>query len=575
MKGMKCVADQKIENLLELSIGTPEELREKSENLSAGYSPQENTWQIIVRYSGDAKELQGQFGQVTPLLAGYAILVVTETELEQLSQNPRVQFIEKPKALYFAVYNGKAASCIPPVQRTPLSLTGAGVLVGLVDSGIDILHPDFRNEDGTTRLAGLWDQTEENGSPPEGYPMGSYYSKERLNEILASGDSVPGRDLSGHGTHVAGIAAGNGRASRGENRGVAFEADILAVKLHNAGRSGDPLTTGLMMGVDFCVRESLRLGQPLALNLSYGNSYGSHQGNSLLETYLDAVSGIGKTTICVGSGNEGNKRRHAQYILVMGQEKQIEFAVAPGERELSIQIWKQYVDDFQITLLAPSGSRIVHGENAKGEFRSVVDETELLWFFGEPAPYSRSQEIYLEMLPVEEGESVRSGIWKIQFMPQNIVDGKIELWMPSGGAIGSETGFLISNTENTLTIPSTAAKPITVGAYNSNTGVYASFSGRGRLCCNGIKPDLSAPGVDIVSCAPGGGYTARTGTSMACPFVTGSAALLMQYGIIQGRDPFLYGEKIKAYLSRGAKRLPGQMEVPDPETGDCGNIVSS
>ena len=566
------MSDQKVENLLELSLDVSQETREKSENLSAGYDEEENIWQVIFRYSGELEDFIGQYDRVTPLLGGYAVAEVTENQLNALAREPRVEFIEKPKALSFAVYEGKLVSCIPPVQRAPFSLTGQGILVGIIDSGIDIYHPDFRNEDGTTRIAGLWDQTltpdaNTGQAPPEGYNMGVYFPREDIDAILALGEKAPTVDVSGHGTHVAGIAAGNGRASRGENRGVAYEAELLIVKLGSRRKEGFPQTAELMQGVDFCVRWSLRNNQPLALNLSYGNSYGSHTGTSLIETYLDTVASIGRTTVCVGSGNEGNQRRHASGILVEGQDRMIEFTVAPGEYNLGIQLWKQYVDRFQITLQTPSGANIVLSEDLEGTYRYVQDGTEILWYFGEPAPYSIQQEIYLELLPEGAYANIRSGVWKIILSPRNIVDGRYDLWMPSGGSINAETGFLVSDVDLTLTIPSTAGKTITVAAYDGNTGTYAPFSGRGYVCCHLVKPDLAAPGVDILSCAPGGGYTSRTGTSMACPFVTGSAALLMQFGIIQGNDPYLFGQKVKAYLIRGAARLSAFQEIPNDRVG--------
>lgn len=564
--------DQKVENLLELSLDVSDETREKSENLSAGYDEEEKMWQIIFRYSGDISNFAGDYDRVTPLLGGYAVAEVTENQLRALAAEPRVEFIEKPKALSFAVYDGKLVSCITPMQNAPFSLTGQGILVGIIDSGIDISHPDFRNEDGSTRIVGLWDQTltpaaGSDQAPPEGYQAGVFFSKEDLDEILASGARVPTVDSSGHGTHVAGIAAGNGRASRGENRGVAYEADLLVVKLGSRRQDGFPQTAELMQGVDFCVRYSLQNNQPLALNLSYGNSYGSHTGSSLIETYLDEAASIGRTTICVGSGNEGNQRRHASGVLGNDQDQVIEFTVAPGEYNLGIQIWKQYVDTFQITLQTPSGGRIVLSEDLQGTYRYVQDGTEILWYFGEPAPYSIQQEIYLELLPEGVYTNIRSGIWKIFLSPRSIVDGRYDLWMPSGSSINKETGFLVSEVNTTLTIPSTASKPITVAAYDGDTGTYASFSGRGYVCCHLVKPDLAAPGVDIVSCAPGGGYTSRTGTSMACPFVTGSAALLMQYGIVEGNDPYLFGQKLKAYLIRGARHLSAFSEYPNDRVG--------
>lgn len=566
------MADQKIENLLELSLDVDENTREKSENLQVGYDRENKKWEVILRYTGDVEILKSQYDGYVSLLRGYGIVSVTRQQLNELSQNPYIEFIEKPKALSFAVYEGKLVSCIPPVQRPPFSLTGAGVLVGVVDSGIDIFHPDFRNADGTTRIVGLWDQTltpkmELGELPPKGYTSGVYFSQEKINEVLQGGTASPTVDISGHGTHVAGIAAGNGMASQGEYRGVAYEADLLIVRLGRPADSGVPQTAQLMQGIDFCIRMGIERSQPLALNLSYGNNYGSHTGTSLLETYLDAVSNIGKNTICIGSGNEGNLGRHAAAVLEMGREHQIEFIIAPGEYNLAIQIWKQYADSFEIRLQSPSGEELVLGESLQGMYRYILDGTELLWYFGEPSPYSLSQEIYLELLPVGLATGIRSGIWKMILIPKRIVQGSIDLWMPSGSSVNEDTGFLISEVERTFTIPSTALKPITVGAYNGNTDSYASFSGRGYAVGGVSKPEIVAPGVDVISCSPGGGYVRRTGTSMACPFVTGSAALLMEYGIVRGLDPYLFGQKVKAYLIGGARQLPSFDSYPNDTIG--------
>lgn len=237
-----------------------------------------------------------------------------------------------------------------------------------------------------------------------------------------------------------------------------------------------------MQAIDFCIRFAAERNQPLALNLSYGNNYGSHTGTSLLETYLDEAALVGRTTICIGSGNEGNLRRHASGQLEAGREKVVEFSVSPYETSLSIQLWKQYVDSFQITLTTPSGSQIVVSEETAGTFRSLQDGMEILWYFGEPSPYQILQEIYLEIIPVSDRAMIQGGIWKLTLMPKQLVDGRFELWMPSGAQINEETGFLVSESALTLTIPSTAMRPITVAAYDANTDTYAAiFRARLRL----------------------------------------------------------------------------------------------
>ena len=561
------MADQKLENMLELSLAANENQREKSENLNVGYDSLTKRWELIIKYSGEL--LLPEYISVLPLYGGYAIISIPETEIESLSQNPQIEYIEKPKNLVLSLYEARAASCITPVQNPPLSLTGKGIIVGIVDSGIDIFHPDFRNEDGTTRILELWDQTIPNEEDSNFfYNRGKIFSRDEINQALMDNDrSFPSRDPSGHGTHVAGIAAGNGRASRGERKGVAPESELLIVKLGNTFPEGFPRTTELMLGMDYCVRKAADLNIPLALNISFGNSYGSHDGSSLLETFIDNLSNLGRTTIAIGSGNEGNKGRHAAGQLVEENPMQIELAVSPNETSLNVQLWKNYVDTFQLRLVAPSGASVVLTEQSIGAYRDVLDRTQLLWYFGEPAPYSVSQEIYLEMIPLPGSSYIQSGIWKLEFTPVNIVDGRFDLWLPSGNAINPSTNFLVPSPDVTLTIPSTASNPIAVAAYNSNTDSFASFSGQGFTGLSLPKPDIAAPGVDITSTAPGGGYTQNTGTSMATPVVTGSAALLMEYGIIQGRDPYLYGQKVKAYLQKGARHLPAVQTYPSPQIG--------
>ena len=398
--------------------------------------------------------------------------------------------------------------------------------------------------------------------------MGQVFSEEDINEALLANDNrFPSRDFSGHGTHVAGIAAGNGRASDGLYAGVAAKSKLLIVKLGNLLPEAFPRTTELMTALDYCIRRSLELAMPLALNLSFGNNYGSHTGFSLLETYLDTVATIGRTTIAVGTGNEGNLGRHASGILTKGTPQTLELSLSPGETSLSIQLWKDYSDEFQIRLTSPSGESLLLNEKTIGSYQERLGNTELYWYFGEPSPYQIFQEIYVEMLPASGQQTLEEGLWTWQLTPIHLKNGRYDFWLPSSSSISSSTRFLIADPQTTLTIPSTAFRPISVAAYDSNANQLAPFSGQGFTTLSQTKPDLAAPGVDIISTAPGGGYSVRSGTSMATPFVTGSTALLMQYGIIKGNDPYLYGQKIKAWLIRGARPLPAIKEYPSPEIG--------
>lgn len=567
------MANQKIEDLLNLALNATEEERKKSENLGVGYDDISRTWEIIVKYAGDIMSLAPAYPGITivPLLGQYAIVRIMENQLEDFSNEEQITYVEKSKQLVFSVVQGRIASCINPVQAPPLGLTGEGVLAAVIDSGIDFTHPDFRNEDGTTRIEALWDQSIP-GSPPEGYQIGTLYSRDQINQALQMSDPaeraaiVGSRDSSGHGTAVAGIMAGNGRSSGNVNRGVAPGSDLLVVKLGTPERQGFPRTTELMQGLDFVLRKAMDLGKPVAVNISFGNSYGSHDGNSLLESYINTVSQIWKNSIAIAAGNDAASAGHFSTVVAAGKPVDINLAVGAYESVLNVQIWKYYGDEMDIEIVNPSGQSSGAIKKILGPQRFTLGDTEILLYYGEPSPYNQAQEIYIDFLP--DDSYVTEGIWNIRLVPHRIIQGDVEMWLPTAGVLNRNTGFLLPVQELTVTIPGTAENAITTGAYDAWLDYYADFSGRGYTGAFGrVKPDLAAPGVNITTTAAGGGYTEMSGTSFAAPFVAGAAALLMEYGIVRGRDPYLYGEKLKAYLLAGARPLRGITKYPDIRVG--------
>ena len=561
--------NQKIDNLLNLAMNVTQQEREKSESLNVGYDSKTKFWDVIVKYSGSESGLAGENIQVVPLLGGYAVVTLPEAEIAEYSDREQIEFMEKPKQLYFETLQGREASCILTVQDRNTGLSGEGVLVGVVDSGIDYFHPDFRNEDGSSRILRLWDQSIP-GNPPEGYLTGTEYAKEEIDKALALGETegrrfIPSRDFSGHGTAVLGIAAGNGRASDGVNRGIAYKSDLLVVKMGNARESSFPRTTELIEGIDYLIRQAVKMGRPIAVNISFGNNYGSHQGDSLLETYISNVANVGRSVICVGTGNNGNDRIHTAGKLRQGQTDMVEMSIGTYETTLNLQLWKAYADEIEISIETPFGERLPELSEKIGTQRYRAGETDLLIYYGKPGPFQVTQEIYFDFIPV--GTYLTSGIWKLYLRGRRIKEGNYNLWLPGGRVLNSMTGFYRPTAAETLTIPSTAAKVVTVGAYDSRLNAFADFSGRGGKQLAYFKPDLVAPGVDVTAPAPGGGYSGMTGTSFAVPFVTGAAALMMEWGIARKNDPFLWGEKVKAYLRRGAQPLPGFEKYPNESVG--------
>ena len=564
------MTSQKIENLLNLALDATGTERLRSVNLQVGYNEMTNTWDVIILYSGTLERVSETAESVTPLLKNFAIVRIREENIEKLASLEEVIYIEKPKRLFFEVADGRRVSCIDAVQTPRFRLTGKGVLIGVIDSGIEYANADFRQEDGATRIRFLWDQTVE-GTPPEGYRIGSEFSAEQINEALQQPNrtmrlqKVPSVDSSGHGTAVAGVAAGNGRNSGGRYRGTAPDAELIIVKLGNPGGAGFPRTAELMQAVDYIVQKAEMLQMPVSVNISFGNTYGAHNGTSLPERFLDAAAQIGRTLISVGTGNEGAEAGHTSGFVREGEETSVPLGVQERQGAFSLQIWTDYTDVIGVTIKTPSGERVGPIREVMGTQRFLTGKTEILLYYGEPSPYSGLNEIFLEFLPV--ADYVNSGEWNIILVPEQIVTGRFEMWLPASYTLNEGTAFFYPTEELTLTIPSTASRVLTVAAYDADTMSYADFSGRGRKNQNNQKPDLAAPGVNVVSVQGEEGYASFTGTSFAAPFASGGAALLMEWGITEKNDLFLYGEKAKACLRRGARELQGYDSWPNNQLG--------
>ena len=560
---------EKFENVLNMSLTVKESERMQSDILSVGYSSESNRWEIIVKYNGDLKQYESEEIQIEILISGYAIVSLPEEDMENFAALPEVEYIEKPKAFYVGTYRAKEASCILPLTsgRTSVpegeaALRGSGVLIAIIDSGIDFYRADFRNENGS-RILYLWDQS-----------LDMEYTKDDIDAALATGSRetamalIPHRDITGHGTAVAGIAAGSSEDLL--YQGVASEADLIIVKMKAADSNGFPGTVELMRGVTYAIRKATALGRPLVINLSFGNSYGSHDGSSLIERFLDNAGEINKTVICVGSGNEGNADGHVSGNFL--SRSSVEFAIGEYETNTNIQLWKHYADSITLRMVAPDGTIYNVSLDTPGLQTIQTAFSTILVFVGTPMPYSVNQEIFFVFLAKEN--FLTSGIWQLEMLPRRIVNGSYHMYLPGRVARSAQTRFLESNPEVTLTIPSTAKKVITVGAYDIKQQAYADFSGRGysNLRSDDIiyleqKPNIVAPGVNIIAPSGAEGYEEVTGTSFATPIVSGSCALLLEWGIVRRNDPYLYAEKIKAYLQKGASQMNGYQVWPNAYVG--------
>ena len=316
---------QKLANDLNLALDMGYGRGAADSGLYTGYDSGSNTWELIVKYTGDIQSVAKRFGaSAVVLLGGYAIVTMPQEYINEFADCAEVVYIEKPHRLFFSDRQALERSCVYYAWSEPYSLDGEGVLAAVIDSGIDWKNTDFRNQDGSTRILKLWDQTvapESSGyAPPEGYVVGTEYNRDVINLAL-SGDEAAlrsmnlSRDYSGHGTFVTGIAAGNGQGMAGSFRGVAFESELIIVKLGDSEQRQFPRTTRLMEAVNYCIMEAQKAGKPVVINLSFGNNQGSHDGTDLLSTYLNAASDVWKNVIVCGSGNEAGNGIHASGML--------------------------------------------------------------------------------------------------------------------------------------------------------------------------------------------------------------------------------------------------------------------
>lgn len=601
--------NQKIENLLNVSLDATREELESSESLSTGFNWRDNTWEIIVRYTGNLENIKANYNvYVRELLFNYAIIVTDKATIELISQEPQIVYVEKPKSLYFQLERAKSAACASNVRvgqpgaygyknisrniNESISentsgnigsgqtghgiggiadngiqyLSGKGVITAIIDTGIDIYSSEFRNADGSTRILDIYDQTLQREYSAA--DIDAFIGKDRnvytgRDISQEENEGIPAFDNIQHGTNVAVIACGKS--------GVAYESDIIVVKMGYSYNNQFPRTTSLMDAIDYIIRKAMEYNRPVAINISYGMNYGDHNGNTLLESYINAAASGYKCSICIGSGNEADKAVHYGGTIKNAQTDTVEIAVGEYQSSIDIQIWKYYWDDIRVTLISPDGTERVIVTNGKIS-RYTLGGTNVISMSGEPSPYNLYQEIYINLQL--QGSYITSGIWKIQLYGENVRQGTYNIWLPASVSLNRATGVIRPVAYDTITIPATAGCCISVGAYNSYTGAYAAFSGRGSALTDvltaGIKPDILAPGVDISirrDTRQGVVYTSVTGTSYATPFVTGAAALLMQWGIVMGNDRFMYGEKLKAYLRSGARQLDGVTHTPNPVTG--------
>lgn len=467
---------------------------------------------------------------------------------------------------------------ILPIQNYPtLQLKGKGTLIGFLDSGIDYANPVFRNLDGSTRIAAIWDQTVQSGSPPEGFAYGTEFTEEQINEALAEENPlsvVPSSDDTGHGTYTASLAAGSGNPQE-QFLGAAPEASIAVVKLKQAKQYlrdyyfiPDSAVcyqeTDLMLGLKYLNDLADSLNLPLVVCVTVGSSMGGHISTLPFSYLIEGYSTRANHITVIGTGNEADKRHHYfNTIADMADKKDVEIRVGENVSGFSLELWTDIPNILSISILSPSGentSRIPFRVGASAEIDFLFERTKVSVDYRLLVEKSTSELIFFRF------DTPAPGIWKIRIEPLTLADGRFHMWLPVTEFLSGEVYFLEPDPYYTLTNPATTESPVIVSYYNGNTDALSQASGRGYTRFQQINPNISAPGVDVTGALPGGRFAARTGASAAASITAGAVALILEWLLTYENVPGIDSYQIKSLLILGAVR-PNTMEYPNREWG--------
>lgn len=455
-------------------------------------------------------------------------------------------------------------------------LRGEGVLIGIVDSGIDYTNRVFTYEDNTTKITSIWDQTVQ-GNPPDGFLYGTEYSMEEINRALKAEEPykiVPSEDVTGHGTFLAGIAAGREIVEE-DFIGAAPDAELVIVKLKQAKeylkntffiRKDEIVyqSTDIMLGVKYLYEKATALGRPLVIIIGLGTNQTGHDGTSFIEDYLDSIARRTGVVIVVAAGNEANLGHHYRGQFTLNETyKNVEINVAKDEEGFVFSTWGNAPDKISMGITSPTGEyierispRIFQEQNIE----LILEKTKIRVLYQLADIRTGDEAIFVVL------ENPTEGIWTFTVFGDLIVNGRFDMWLPREGWNKKETRFLQPNVYTTITVPGTSTNLLTVGAYNHRTNSLYLNSSRGLTRVNKLKPEIVAPGVDISGPLSGNKFGTMTGTSISAAIAGGASALLLEWGIVLGNDTNIDTQKATNYFIRGATRRD-ELEYPNREWG--------
>ena len=495
----------------------------------------------------------------TQLENNYAVVYANEKYIQKLLVDLGSDFLSfYPKIMSPLDIQSNEASGISQVLNQPfLDLTGYGVIIGIVDTGIDYTDKVFQFEDGTSKILSIWDQSID-GERSDGLYFGSTYSQEQINEAIQSDSPfriVPSTDEDGHGTFLASVAAGN---HSGEYIGAAPNANIIAVKLKRArdyyinryllSYDNPNLyeSSDYLLGIKYIIDKAVEFKMPAVICIGMGSNSSAHDGNTLFEDYISFVSQRAGYAFITAAGNESNAKHHTQGKISNGSVENISIRVGEQGASFSVVIFGPAFDKVSLGVISPTGETI-----PRTPFKSGLEYSEKLVFEDTTVYIKYFKDINNNL--IVGFRNATAGIWDIKIFGDNIIDGKYWAWLPITGQVSDSVEFLKPIPEYTIVYPATAVRSITCGAYNSSDGSLSVSSSWGPTRVPQISPDFAAPGVNIKGIFPTG-YGTMTGTSAAAAVTAGAAALLMEWGIIKNNMPTINGDLIKNLFISGCVR---------------------
>nr|WP_304358618.1 S8 family peptidase [Clostridium paraputrificum] len=508
-------------------------------------------------------------------------MAVKEEDIERLKLDvPAIIYIEVRSPYVLQDISPESIDEISSIKVNPyLNLDGTGVLIGMVDSGIDYLNPEFIREDGTSRIEVIWDQTVqvENSN----YYVGTEFSNNDINKAIERSrngenpyDIVPSKDENGHGTKMAGIIGARGYKS--EIRGIANNSNYAVVKLvpspnfeKQLRENGVPVVPvynsgEVLSGIEFLNEYALKVRKPIVIFIGVGTTIAAHNANNIISRYLTNISDRRGIVIVSGTGNEGGSEGHySDTIKYTGEENKIELNISKEMKYFTVLVWVSRPSKMAINVISPSGeeSKYISSQvNKEKIVRYILINTSLKVNYYDPDIYTGNQVIMLRF------DNIKKGIWTIRLRGDYVLNCSFHIWLYPSKLLPQGTKFLKPNPYNTLTIPSTAVNVVTVAYYNSNNDTSVAESGRGYNVDGSINPDITTGGVNILTTTPGGNIQAVSGSSVATAIVAGVCSLMLQWGIVDKNDIQMFSTKVRSYLIYGANRKNNDT-YPNRENG--------